>query len=258
MGRRTIGATKLKPALRHKWLCLVIASVLVFLFSLHRVDAATQPLIVVDKNKRISGTLQEISVAEALKKISEKLPLRIMGSPPAEHVGVHFEESTLQEAVQKIMRGYNYVLFDSGPSGVVLTIMGKVERDHGAGAPTSSTPATPAMGSHRPAEDKGRGEGTAPAPVSPEPAASSPESAQPQPAERAPAEPTNAVPGPPAAEVKPEQNESPGPVTKPDNSTNNNESAPANTAEAPNPGQSSPLGLFRKNTLDNYFNVKRS
>lgn len=274
MARRTI-RIKLKPALRHQWLSLVIALVLVFLCCPQRIDAATQSLIVVDKNRRISGTLQEISVAEALKKISEKLPLQITGSPPAELVRVRFEESTLQEAVQKIMRGYNYVLFDSGSSGVVLTIMGKAEREQGAGAPAPSTTASPAMDSQRPADDKGRGEGAGPAPVSPSPATSSPESAQPQHAERASTEPANvapgpppqpvertpgpatSVPGPPPTEIKPEQNESPGSITKPDGSTNN-EPARANTAEAANPGQSSPLGLLRKNTLDNYFNVKRS
>lgn len=259
MDRRNMGAAKLKPVPRHKLLCLGIALALAF-FVCRLADAATQSLIVVDKNKRISGILQEISVAEALKRISEKLPLQITGSPPADQVGVRFQRSTLQEAVRKLMRGYNYVLLDQGPSGgAVLTIVGKAERNPGTETRADSVPAAPAAAPQQPPEDKDRIEGAGAAPASTEPPANSPESMDTQ-SERSPG-PPNVIPGPPPGETRLERNESSDSAARYNDSINN-ESTPVDGAAASTMGQSgtnsSSLGLLRKNTLDSYFNIKRS
>jgi hypothetical protein len=111
------------------WLCcLAVISMTVLLLAAHCAHAATQSRIVVGKDKRIWGNIEEMPVADALRKISEKLPLQVIGVPPEEQIELRLRNATLEEVLRKMMKGYNYVLVKPRVSGAAqLTILGKAD-----------------------------------------------------------------------------------------------------------------------------------
>lgn len=217
------------------------------------VSAATGSFIAVDRNHKISGSLREVTIAEALKKIGEKIPLRVEGSPPVDQVGLQLQHLTLDETLRKIMRGYNYVLLDPGSSGVaVLTIMGRIERSQSTAGHSGPEP--------NPGQTSSHGSNT-----HPEPANSQliPSNAQdPDRSSEHPPGPPTAVPGASNGGAAPAQNESEGTIADGPGSSSNSESAPSKDGDAQNSGESDngspPLSFLRKSTLDSYFNTERS
>lgn len=115
------------------------------------VDAsAAGDVIKVTEGGRISADIVDLPLTRVLADLSQKLPMEIKGSPNGnERLTLHFSHLTLQEALQKIMAGYNYVLIGPEPAGgrLTITILGKADRrvkEAAAPAPAASeTPAAP-------------------------------------------------------------------------------------------------------------------
>ena len=82
---------------------------------------------------------------EALRTMAAKGLFEIRGAvPPGVTVTVHFSHLTLDEALKKLMRGYNYVLVDQGPSRApLLMLMGKIERGGPAQQAVAGAPPVP-------------------------------------------------------------------------------------------------------------------
>ena len=96
------------------------------------VDAsAAGDVIKVTEGGRISADIVDLPLTRVLADLSQKLPMEIKGSPNGnERLTLHFSHLTLQEALQKIMAGYNYVLIGPEPAGgrLTITILGKADR----------------------------------------------------------------------------------------------------------------------------------
>jgi hypothetical protein len=94
------------------------------------VDAsAAGDAIKVTEGGRISADIVDLPLTRVLADLSQKLPMEIKGSPNGnERLTLHFSHLTLQDALRKIMAGYNYVLIEPEPAGgrLIITILGKV------------------------------------------------------------------------------------------------------------------------------------
>ena len=99
------------------------------------------PVIAVTKDNRIDADIRAYPLNEALRAMAAKRLFDITGPlPSGEEITVQLSGVTLDEALKKLMRGYNYVLMDKGPSQrPVLMLVGKIQR--GASTPSSSQPA---------------------------------------------------------------------------------------------------------------------
>jgi len=81
-------------------------------------------------DERVYANIDNRSQADVLRAMAGKNLFDIKGNLPAgEAVTLSFSGLTLSEALNKVLRGYNYVLLSQGPARKpVLTVLGKVER----------------------------------------------------------------------------------------------------------------------------------
>ena len=129
------------------------------------------PMIKVTEGDKISASAKNRPLSEVLRIMSQKNLFDIRGPlPSGESITVDFSGLTLEQALGKLMRGYNYVLMDQGASRKpILTVMGPIVK--GASAGESPSPQTPQPVKNRP-----------PAPGSPNVPPPPPQEGQPQPA----------------------------------------------------------------------------
>ncbi len=99
------------------------------------------PVIAITRDDKISADIKAYPLNETLRAMAAKRLFDIQGPlPTGEEITVQFSGATLDEALKKLMRGYNYVLMDQGASRrPVLMLIGKIQR--GASTPPSSQPA---------------------------------------------------------------------------------------------------------------------
>ena len=107
-------------------------------------DGASQaPFIEVKDQDRISASAKNRPLDELLRILSQRDLFEIKGPvPQGEGITVEFSNLTLEQALKKLMRGYNYALLDQVTSRKpVLMVMGQVMR--GASAEQGPSPQTP-------------------------------------------------------------------------------------------------------------------
>lgn len=82
------------------------------------------------RDARISATIENEFLTELLNIMVEKRLLELRGSvPQGDPLTIAFSNLTLQEALEKMMKGYNYVFVERGiPEIPLLVIVGKAER----------------------------------------------------------------------------------------------------------------------------------
>jgi hypothetical protein len=129
--------------------------------------AGLAPFIEVKDKNRISASAKNRPLDELLRIMSEKNLFEIRGPVPrGEGITVEFSNLTLEQALKKVMRGYNYVLVDQGTSRKpALIVMGQVTR--GTSAEQGSSPQTPQRVINQPRAPEG-------SPVPPTPAVEQP------------------------------------------------------------------------------------
>jgi len=124
-------------------------------------DGAGQALFIEVKDKdRISARVKNRPLDELLRIMSQKNLFEIKGPVPrGEAITVEFSNLTLDQALKKLMKGYNYVLVDQGASRKpLLMVMGQATRgtngEQGQGPPTPqpviNQPLPPGGGSSAP------------------------------------------------------------------------------------------------------------
>jgi len=125
------------------------------------------PFIEVKDKDRISASAKNRPLDELLRIMSEKNLFEIRGPVPrGEAITVEFSNLTLEQALKKVMRGYNYVLVGQGTSRKpALIVMGQVTR--GTSAEKGSSPQTPQRVINQPRAPEG-------SPVPPTPAVEQP------------------------------------------------------------------------------------
>jgi hypothetical protein len=171
--------------------------------------------IVMSQDGRISMDLVDARLDAVLSNLSKKAPLHVKGRPGAsDRLTVHFSGLTLEEALHKLMAGYNYALFlpPQGHKGTAtLTIVGKAVPGATVSpaetAATVSTPPVSPSAEQQPPARTPRHDAGAP-PVSsaqPQPAQTTALPVQPAPAaaQSAPAVPSLAAPDQPVVQPPP-------------------------------------------------------
>ena len=80
--------------------------------------------------RRVTLQVTDVPLNEVLSILAKNVPLEIRGTVPSqERITVQFSNVTLEEALSRIMRGYNYVLVRPGESTKpLLVVMNKIER----------------------------------------------------------------------------------------------------------------------------------
>ena len=88
----------------------------------------------VSSDRRISVRFDNRQPGDILRMLSERRLFDISGPlPSGEPTTIAFSELTLQQALTKILRGYNYTLMDRGQGQTpVLMVMGKVDANRAA------------------------------------------------------------------------------------------------------------------------------
>jgi hypothetical protein len=163
--------------------------------------SAAENAIKVAQGGRISADIVDFPLAQVLADLSQKLPIDIKGSPGGGvRLTLHFSNLTLQQALRKIMAGYNYVVIEPQPAGgrLMVTILGKADRTVREAA---TVPPVPPVQNVPPAAPGSPATGTLPAPAGAPPAASTP--AAPPPAAGAQPPTGQPVPPPPPSEGQP-------------------------------------------------------
>jgi len=162
----------------------------------------------VTEGGRISADLVDIPLNQVLADLSKKLPLHVKGGVGGgERLTLHFSDLTMEEALHKIMAGYNYVLMLSGERGegtVTLTVVGKVSHPRSDLSAAEATPVSPPAAPNQQPSSV-RPPALVPAvlptptaqPVSPPPAAAS----SPLPDQQPPAQPPASPPPTPAPDM---------------------------------------------------------
>jgi hypothetical protein len=84
----------------------------------------------IGQDRRISASIADLSLGEVLRMMSARSLIDVKGPlPPGGIVSATFSGLTLEKALTKLMRGYNYVLVNQGSDEkLLLLIMGKVVR----------------------------------------------------------------------------------------------------------------------------------
>ncbi len=143
-------------------------------------ETAKTSTIEITKEAKITATIENKPLQEALRMMAEKNLFEIRGTVPAgEPVTVHFSNVTLDEALKKLMRGYNYVIMSQGTSQKPsLTVMGKIQADRPA-APSAQTASAPSGQPALPPTSQGLTPGTYYVPPTLLPPAGSPSPAPP-------------------------------------------------------------------------------
>lgn len=101
--------------------------------------AMTTSSIEVTGEEKISASIENRTLNEMLRMMSEKKLFEMKGPVPGgDTITLSFSNLSLDEALKKIMRGYNYVLIKQGESRKpLLMIMGKTERSNYTEQPVS-------------------------------------------------------------------------------------------------------------------------
>jgi hypothetical protein len=92
--------------------------------------AAAEDVFRVTKEMQITADITDLSLGQALAVLSQNMPLEIRGNVSGdEKLSLRFSQLTLQQALQEMMAGYNYVLIEPGAQEpLVLVIIGKAEK----------------------------------------------------------------------------------------------------------------------------------
>jgi hypothetical protein len=95
-------------------------------------QANTSPAISVSRDNRISADINNRPLNEVLHMMMEKRFFEIRGPlPSSDPVTINFADLTLDEAMKKLLRGYNYVLIGQGANQVpLLMVMGRTQRSN--------------------------------------------------------------------------------------------------------------------------------
>lgn len=174
------------------------------------------PVIEVTKDDRISADIKGRPLGETLRAMAGKKLFDIRGPLPAgEEITAQFTGLTLDQALKKLMRGYNYVLLDEGTSQKpVLLLIGKIQRSTSGEQPSAVQRVQP--GGNQPPEPARSYVPPTPGEPQPPPAARRGPPTAPQGAEGAAApaqggvQPTEAAPGAPGQVQTPGQQAQPG------------------------------------------------
>ena len=112
------------------------------------------PVIKVKSEGTISLQVVNVPLNQVLLILAKNVPMEIKGAVPSQELlTLEFSNLSLEEALRRIMRGYNYVLVHMDePSRPVLTVMSKTERTpYAEDAPAAAAaPSEPPAGTARP------------------------------------------------------------------------------------------------------------
>jgi hypothetical protein len=80
--------------------------------------------------RRVTLQVTDVPLNEVLNILAKSVPLELKGSIPSdERITAQFSNATLEEALNRIMRGYNYVLVQpEGSTTPLLVLMNRIER----------------------------------------------------------------------------------------------------------------------------------
>jgi hypothetical protein len=117
--------------------------------------AQSPPVIKVRGEGTVSMQVVNVPLNEVLAILAKSVPMDIKGAipiPSQELVTLEFSNLSLEEALRRIMRGYNYVLVHMDePARPVLTVMTRTERTaYVEPTPATDAPSEPAGGLPRP------------------------------------------------------------------------------------------------------------
>jgi hypothetical protein len=108
-----------------------------------------QPLIKVTHDEKISANVENVPLSRVLDAMAASVGLEVKGSVPSgEMVSVDFSNLSLNEALKRLLLGYNYVLITSEQTGKAsLMVMGRAERSKIVEAvpPPEPPPPTPVL-----------------------------------------------------------------------------------------------------------------
>jgi hypothetical protein len=125
---------------------LCIASLPLTLAAAGRND---QGLVKVTHDEKISADVENVPLSQVLNAMAASVGLEVKGNVPSgEMVSVNFSNLSLDEALKRLLLGYNYVLITSEQTGKAsLMVMGRAERSKivEAVAPPESPPQTPVL-----------------------------------------------------------------------------------------------------------------
>ncbi len=127
--------------------CRVLMICLLCAFSASHIRAEGAPIIKVKSEASISMQVVNVPLNEVLLILAKNVPMEVKGTVPSgELLTLEFSNLPLEEALRRIMRGYNYVLVHMDePSRPVLTVMSRTERTPYTEAPPAPAPTpTPA------------------------------------------------------------------------------------------------------------------
>jgi hypothetical protein len=104
--------------------------------------------VYVSKDTKVTARIENRSLGDAIRLMSEKKLFDIRGPLPlGEVITVRFSDLSVEEALKRLMRGYNYVLMDQGTSRrPLLMVLGKIERSKYTAEP-AITPQSPSQSS---------------------------------------------------------------------------------------------------------------
>jgi hypothetical protein len=115
--------------------------------------AQSPPVIKVRSEGTVSMQVVNVPLNEVLAILAKNVPMDIKGAIPSQElVTLEFSNLSLEEALRRIMRGYNYVLLRMDePARPVLTVMTRTERTpYVEAAPATVAPSEPPGGLPRP------------------------------------------------------------------------------------------------------------
>jgi hypothetical protein len=111
--------------------------------------AAETPIIEVTQGSKITANVDNSRLGEVLRLMANKRLFEIRGSVSSrEEISIHFTDLSLEAALKKLLRGYNYVLFQTEATRApTLMVMGRVTSGGGYSqrAEASSSPPASAM-----------------------------------------------------------------------------------------------------------------
>lgn len=118
----------------------VLVGILVILWGISP-SGASQDFFSVNKEGVISARVESLPLNTVIRELSRKVPLEMKGMAlGGEQVSLSGRNYTLEEALQRLLRGYNYVLIRPERAGpVVLVVLSTAPRT--APAPDSPAPA---------------------------------------------------------------------------------------------------------------------
>lgn len=171
--------------------------------------AQSPSVIKVRSEGTVSVQVVNVPLNEVLAILAKNVPMDIKGDISSQElVTLEFSNLSLEEALRRIMRGYNYVLVHRDePARPVLTVMTRTERTpYVEAAPAAVAPSEPAGGLPRPRAAVPPGSAGSPAGPPPGVGAFAPSPlVQPRPARQTPAETAGEAPSARQAPVPPRQ-----------------------------------------------------